>query len=107
MDFHGNSKLNDNPHHLYEIRDKELDTVFKYGISADPIGKDGLSKRMRRQLSFLNLVAGWKRYTGHILIENIPDRVQAWALEDEHIETYRVIHSIRPRGNPEQTLPSV
>ena len=62
---------------------------------------------MRRQLSFLNLVAGWKRYTGHILIENIPDRVQAWALEDEHIETYRVIHGIRPRGNPERIPPSV
>ena len=55
MSFHGNSKENNNPHHLYEIRDKELDDIFKYGISAEPIGADGLSKRMRRQLTFLNL----------------------------------------------------
>ena len=105
MDFHGNSKLNDNPHHLYEIRDKESDDIFKYGISAEPIGKDGLSKRMRIQLSFLNLVAGWQRYSGHILIENIPDRIEAWRLEDAHIETYKTIWGFRPRGNPERTSP--
>ncbi len=101
MTLHGNSKLNNNPHHLYEIRDKELDDVFKYGISAEPIRPDGLSKRMRVQISFLNLVAGWKRYVGYILIENIPNRIKAWTLEDEHIETYKANFGIRPRGNPE------
>ena len=101
MNFHGNSKLNNNPHHLYEIRDNEIDDIFKYGISAEPIAADGLSKRMRVQLSFLNLVAGYQRYTGHILIENIPDRVEAWRLEDEHIEDYKRIFGVRPKGNPE------
>lgn len=101
MSFHGNSKENNNPHHLYEIRDKELDDIFKYGISAEPIGADGLSKRMRRQLTFLNLVAGWQRYVGHILIDNIPNRIKAWALEDEYIDAYKAIFGIRPRGNPE------
>ncbi len=65
------------------------------------LGTDGLSKRMRRQLSFLNLVAGWQRYIGHILIENIPNRIKAWELEDEHIEAYKKVFGIRPRGNPE------
>lgn len=101
MTFHGNSKLNRNLHHLYEIRDKEFDDIFKYGISAEPIGADGLSKRMRVQISFLNLAVGWKRYKGHIIIENIPDRITAWDLENEHIEAYRRIFGIRPRGNPE------
>ena len=105
MTFHGNSKQNNNPHHLYEIRDKELDAVFKYGISAEPIGADGLSKRMRGQISFLNLIAGWRRYSGHILIENIPDRVEAWRLEDEHIEAHKNLWSKRPLGNPERTIP--
>ncbi|MBL7814178.1 MAG: hypothetical protein JNL70_04155 [Saprospiraceae bacterium] len=101
MNFHGSSKQNTNPHHLYEIRDNEIDDTFKYGISAEPIAADGLSKRMRVQLSFLNLVAGYQRYTGHILIENIPDRVEAWRLEDEYIETYKSIFGFRPKGNLE------
>lgn len=44
------------PNHLYEIIDKENEDTFKYGISADPIGEDGLSDRMRDQINFLNLV---------------------------------------------------
>lgn len=101
MSVHGNSSLNTNPHHLYEIRDQELDDIFKYGISAEPFGADGLSKRMRVQISFLNLVAGWKRYKGQVLIKNIPNRIEAWELEDEHIEAYKKVFGIRPRGNPE------
>ncbi len=31
------------PHHLYEIVDKDGEDTFKYGISCDPIGKDGMS----------------------------------------------------------------
>ena len=36
---HGNEKRNPKPHHLYEIRDKVDDSIYKYGISADPIGE--------------------------------------------------------------------
>ena len=46
MAEHGNSNRNKKPHHLYEIRDSEDDDVFKYGISHDPIGKDGYSNRI-------------------------------------------------------------
>lgn len=43
--FHGNDKRNDKPHHLYEIKDKQENDTFKFGISCDPINKekDGLS----------------------------------------------------------------
>jgi URI fold toxin 2 len=99
MSFHGNSKLNDNPHHLYEIFDKEEDTVFKYGISTEPIGKDGLCKRMRLQLKMMNLVAGWKRFTVQILLFDIPDRIQAREIEDEHINAYRIKFGQKPKGN--------
>jgi len=37
FDGHGNEKRNPKPHHLYEIRDKVDDSIYKYGISADPM----------------------------------------------------------------------
>jgi len=45
MSKHGNSLENVNPHHLYEIRDLAENDVFKYGVSDDPIERDGLSKQ--------------------------------------------------------------
>ncbi|MBK8920412.1 MAG: hypothetical protein IPM81_02730 [Saprospirales bacterium] len=35
------------PNHLYEIVDKVGEDTFKYGISSDPIGEDGMSDRMK------------------------------------------------------------
>ena len=100
--MHGNSKDNKDSQHLYEIRDKETDALFKYGISAGPIGADGLSKRMRSQLTLYNLVAGWKRYHAHILVYDISDRMTALALEDAYIEAYKQQFGRRPIGNPEK-----
>ena len=58
MTLHGNSYQNKKPHHLYVIFDKEEDDIFKYGISHDPIGADGLSARLRDQLDLYNRIAG-------------------------------------------------
>ncbi len=55
MSKHGNSLDNPNPHHLYEIRDTNDDDVFKYGITDDPIGIDGMSKRWNIIKSFYGL----------------------------------------------------
>ena len=55
MTGHGNRNDNNNPHHLYEIRDSVDDDVFKYGISHDPIDNNGQSNRMKVQVNFLNL----------------------------------------------------
>ena len=100
--MHGNSKQNTDSQHLYEIRDKETDDIFKYGISAGVFGADGLSKRIRAQLALYNLIAGWKRYHAHILIYDIPNRIIALALEDDYIETYKEKFGRRPIGNPER-----
>lgn len=99
---HGNSYENDAPHHLYEIQDKEEDDIFKYGISYWPFGKDGLSKRIRDQLSFLNTIAGWPRYFANILLKNIAGREEARRIEDEYIDAYRQEHGRRPKGNPKR-----
>jgi URI fold toxin 2 len=100
--MHGNSKQNKGIQHLYEIRDKETDDIFKYGISGDPIGSDDLSKRIRNQLTLYNLVAGWKRYHANIIIRDIPDRITALALEEDYIEAYKQKFGRRPIGNPER-----
>ena len=96
---HGNSLKNNNPHHLYEIRDKEDGNVFKYGISHDPIDKDGLSKRIRIQLDILNLGADWIRYFARILIKNILGRKKAKKIEREYIDDYEKRYGRKPRGN--------
>ncbi len=96
---HGNSLENSKLHHLYEIEDTQEEDIFKYGISADPIEADGLSKRLRRQINFMNLVAGFVRFIGKILIRDIAGRQKAVDLEDEHIDTYFEKHGRNPRGN--------
>ena len=96
---HNNSHKNDADHHLYEFYDQQEKETFKYGISCEPIGEDGLSKRMRRQLEIFNLAAGWVRYIVHILLTGIPGRKTAEQIEDEHMEAFEEKHGRLPRGN--------
>jgi URI fold toxin 2 len=97
---HGNSYENEELHHLYEIIDRLNDDVFKYGISFKPIGKDGLSDRIREQVNLLNRVDKWQRFYARILVSNILGKREAKRLEIEHIHNYIVAHGERPRGNP-------
>ena len=99
MTRHGNRNDNDNPHHLYEIRDSVDDDVFKYGISHDPIDEEGQSKRMKLQVSFLNLGVNWLRFFAKILLFNIPNKKEAKRIEDEHIDNYKKQNCRKPRGN--------
>jgi len=96
---HKNKLSNNLPHHLYEIRDKSDDDVFKYGISSEPLGADGLSKRIRQQLRLLNLVDNWKRFFANILLKNIPGRKKAKEIERKYIREYEEKHGQKPRGN--------
>lgn len=96
---HRNSDDNDELHHLYEIVDKLDNDIFKYGISCDPIGKDGMSKRMRVQLTFVNLIDKWTRFFARIIVHDIPGRKEAKRIESEHIQAYKNKHGSRPRGN--------
>lgn len=102
---HGNSKRNARKHHLYEIRDGHTKDVFKYGISAEPIGEDGLSSRVRRQVRMGNVFVGWLRFFGRILVRNIPGRKHAEEIEQHYIDRYERVHGRPPRGEfVEKTL---
>jgi len=74
MAKHRNSHDNDLDHHLYAILDNKDEDIVKYGISSDPIDKDGLSKRLRIQLKLYNAIVGWARFYGKILIKGIKGR---------------------------------
>ena len=101
---HGNSLKNTDPHHLYEIRDIQEDDTFKFGISQEPIEADGLSKRLRDQISLYNVVAGFVRFFARILIKNIPNRVDALRIEKKHIQDYKDKQGRKPRGNRKYKL---
>lgn len=96
---HNNSNQNMKPHHLYEIIDKEGEDVFKYGISCEPIGKDGMSDRMRKQVSFLNRLYEWARFFGRIIIFDIPGKKAAREIETNHIKEYEQKKGRKPKGN--------
>ena len=87
------------PNHLYEIIDKEDEDVFKYGISSDPIGEDGLSDRMREQINFLNRLFEWARFFGRILVFDIPGKKEARRFEKKYIKEYEKLHGRKPKGN--------
>jgi len=97
---HRNSDESEAIHHLYEIVDKKDYDTFKYGISSGPISKkDGMSKRMRVQLRFANLIDNWTRFFARILIYDIQGRQEAKRIEREYIQAYKEKHGRRPRGN--------
>lgn len=97
--FHGNAKKNPGIYHLYEIIDKDSGLVFKYGISGDPIDSDGLSKRLREQVEYANLIVGWNRFFGRIVQPKIKGNAAARILEDEFIEQFFEENGKYPIGN--------
>ena len=97
--FHKNSYRNQDPHHLYEIIDKIDDDTFKYGISWEPIGFDGMSSRMRKQVNLLNQIDDWERFYAKILIHNILGKEEAKRIETEYIKMYEKKKGRKPRGN--------
>ena len=72
---HRNSDENDELHHIYVIIDKTDNSIFKYGISCGPI-KDGLSKRMRIQLRYLNVIDDWTRFLLELLFLILKDALK-------------------------------
>ena len=79
--FHKNSFLNPLPHHLYQIIDKIDGDVFKYGISCEPIGRDGMSDRMRKQGNLFNLIDDWERFFAVIILYDIQGKIEAKLIE--------------------------
>lgn len=98
--MHGNSKKNPNPHHLYGIFEEKTGEVFKYGITDDPLGKDGLPARARKQVTLFNLAAGFIKFIARVLLSGIPGREEAERIEKDYIEDYQKKHDgQRPPGN--------
>ncbi len=97
---HNNSNQSLKSNHLYEIVDKAGEDTFKYGISSDPIGEDGMSDRMRIQVNYLNRLYEWARFFGRILRQDIPGKKEARRIEKEYIQEYERIHGRKPKGNP-------
>ena len=97
---HKNSNLNQDLHHLYEIIDKIDGDTFKYGVSCESIGADGMSDRMRKQVNALNRVDDWQRFYAKILIYDIDGKREARRIEREYIDKYEQKHGRKPRGNP-------
>lgn len=77
---------------MYEIVDKVDDATFKYGISCETIGKDGMSYRMRKQINYLNRLYEWVRFFGKILQKNIPGKKEARRIEREYIDNFEKMH---------------
>lgn len=101
MKIHGNSLQSPNLHHLYEIVDTEENDVFKYGISGDPLLKDGTSARANEQVNLFNLVVNRVRFYSRVLLTEIRGRAEAEHLENQYIEEYEKVHGHKPRGNKE------
>ena len=99
MKKHGNHHENDAAHRLYEIRDRECEDVYKYGICGDPLNDDGTSPRAERQVREFNRAVRWLRFFANVLRSGIPGRLAARKLEDEYIEAYRQKHGAVPPGN--------
>ena len=93
------SKIDNRLHHLYEIVDKEDDDVFKYGISCESLGTDGLSSRMRKQIALLNRLFEWPRFFGRIIKYDIPSKKIARTLETKCIREYEHKYGRKPKGN--------
>ena len=99
MKGHGDSNGDNDPQHLYEIRDSLDDDVFKYGISHDPIDENGQSNRMKVQVNFLNLGVNWLRFFAQVLLLDIPGKKEAKRIEEDYVHKYKEKHGRRPRGN--------
>lgn len=103
---HGNSNDSQSPRHLYAFYDHILRTLYKFGISKEPISQDGNCKRMRTQQRIFNSAAGSLRYTVRIIIRLIPGKLAAEEKEDDFIEKYKDKHGKEPRGNRDHKYPS-
>jgi hypothetical protein len=97
--LHKNSYKNQERHHLYAIIDKIDDDVFKYGISCEPIGADGMSDRMRKQINLFNQIDDWSRFFAKIIAYDISGKIEARRIETAYILDYEAQFGRKPRGN--------
>jgi hypothetical protein len=99
MKKHGNRNDNEAEHHVYEIRDREYEDVYKYGICGEPLNDDGTSPRAQRQVRELNRAVRWRRFFANIIATEIPGRIAAKKIEDRMNLGYKEQNGCFPPGN--------
>lgn len=99
MSKHGNSHTNTNAHHLYCIYENDTGAILKFGITDDPLDEKGLPYRVKVQLRWANIAAGYMKFSAKILITEIPGRIEAERIEREHLEIYKQENGSLPPGN--------
>ncbi|MCI5084166.1 MAG: hypothetical protein MRY78_20870 [Saprospiraceae bacterium] len=97
--MHKNDRRNKDEHHLYEIHDRERNGLFKYGISGQPLNKNGTSPRANEQVNLFNRVVGWARFFAKIILTEIAGRAKAEAIENEYINEFERKNGRKPPGN--------
>ena len=105
---HGNSKLSEKPQHLYEIKERDVQSgkikTHKYGVSGGKIKANGKSQRAETQVRKLTRDAkGTKVYSSHIKQRQGASkgaRGKVLDSEKKWVEQYRKMHGgKRPQGN--------
>lgn len=98
---HGNKLDHDAEQHLYVIYDHKERTIFKFGVSKEPLDDDGKCSRMKKQVAEGNRWANMIRYVARVIIRSIQGRRKARSLEDDLVNKYQQKHGQLPRGNPD------
>ncbi len=99
MKIHANSHLNEAKHHLYEIRDRERNEVYKYGICGKPLLKNGKSIRAEKQVEKFNRLVDWPRFYAVVWLTDVSGRKLAEEIEAEYIQNFIEKFGRRPRDN--------
>ena len=90
---HGNSKASTRPQHGYAIYDAN-GNVMKYGISGQPLNKNGTSPRANKQVNLLNKGGGG--YSCTVLVTCLSGRQAALDWEVGMVTQYKTIFGVQP-----------
>jgi hypothetical protein len=91
---HGNSVRSTAEQHMYSIEDTHNGSIYKVGISGQPLTAGGGSPRAASQVNKLNETSGSPgRFKAHVIATELPDRTTA--LQAEQI----VVRDARGKGH--------
>jgi hypothetical protein len=91
---HGNSVRSTAEQHMYSIEDTHNGSIYKVGISGQPLTAGGGSPRASSQVNKLNETSGsLGRFKAHVIATELPDRTTA--LQAEQI----VVRDARGKGH--------
>jgi hypothetical protein len=96
---HGNDLRSKVTQHMYSIEDTQNGSIFKVGVSGQPLSVAGGSPRATAQVNKLNRASGApNRYKANIIATDIPNRAMAVEVEEVIIRDARAKGHVLP-GN--------